>query len=189
MSAISLSQLRVLRHLLGYAISHKPRIVLTTVMGVMSSAVEVMAMASLIPLSQLAARQPIPARSLWNRIPEALGFEANARFFIAAFLVLLLFRTISVGATTASTEHIFRNLIAHFSSRALDAFIRHLSFAQIQKGAIGHFITLAGDEANRAAQIVTAVMQIVPVIALLLFYIVTLFYQSWQVAVGLLASG
>ena len=187
MSAISISQLRVLRHLIGYAIRRRPRIVLTTVMGVVSSAVEVMAMASLIPLSQLAARQPIRAQSLWSRIPEALGFEPNARFFISAFLVLLLLRTISASATTASTEHIFRNLIAHFSSRALDAFVRHLSFAQIQKGAIGHFITLAGDEANRAAQIVTAVMRIVPVFALLLFYIVTLLYQSWEVGVGLLA--
>src|SRR5260370_42468703 len=103
MSAISIPQLHVLRHLIGYAIRWRPRIALTIIMAVMSSAVEVVAMASLIPLSLLAAQQPISARSFWNRIPEALGFEANVRFFIAAFLVLLLIRTVSASVTTAST--------------------------------------------------------------------------------------
>ena len=50
---------------------------------------------------------------------------------------------------------------------------------------MGHFLTLAGDEANRGAQIVTALMKLVPFMVLFLLYIMALIYYSWQIGVGL----
>ena len=179
MTPLSNPKINVLHHLVTYVVRQRPGVLATTLMGVVSSAIEVIAMASLIPISLLASNQPILARSLWHRIPTALGFEPNVKFYAAAFIVLLAIRTASSALNLALVARTHRALVAHFSARALDGFIRHLSFADVQKEAIGHFIALTGDEANRAAQIIMYLMKVVPISALLLFYLVTLFYQSW----------
>ena len=169
----------VLRKLVGYVLSNRPGILGTTLMGVISSAIEVIAMASLIPISMLASNQPILPRSLWYRMPAAIGFEPNVKFYAMAFIVLLFVRTASSAVNLALVARTHRTLVSHFSAKALDGFIRHLSFASVQKEAIGHFIALTGDEANRAAQIIMYLMKVVPILSLLFFYLVSLFYQSW----------
>jgi ABC-type multidrug transport system fused ATPase/permease subunit len=180
-------ELRLVTKLLVYAARIRPSVIGATLFGCFSSAVELAALVSLVPLSTLGAGHAIASGSFWYRIPTALGFHPSARFFAIAFLSLLLLRAITAAAASLMTQRVFRSLIAHFSSRALDAFVHHLSFAQVQKESIGHFITLGGDEANRAAQIVMAVMRLVPLIALFVFYGITIFYQSWVFGLGLLA--
>jgi ABC-type bacteriocin/lantibiotic exporter with double-glycine peptidase domain len=174
------SQMGVLYSLVRHVVRQRPRVVLVTLLGIVSSAIELTAMIALVPLSQLATNQPLGAHSPWRRLPSLLGFDPSVKFYVALFLALLLLRAITAAATALFVAHTFRTLIAYFSARALDAFVRHLSFADVQKESIGHFITLAGDEANRASQIVVGLMKLIPVSALFLLYIVSVFFQSWQ---------
>ena len=169
----------VLRKLVGYVLSNRPGILGTTLVGVVSSGIEVIAMASLIPISILASNQQRRPRSLWYRMPAAMGFEPNVKFYTVAFIALLSVRTASSALNLALVARTYRTLIAHFSAKALDGFIRHLSFASTQKNSIGHFIALTGDESNRAAQIIMYLMKVIPILSLLFFYLVSLFYQSW----------
>jgi ABC-type bacteriocin/lantibiotic exporter with double-glycine peptidase domain len=172
-------QSAILKTLALYVLRRKPYIVFAILIGIFSSALEVAAMASLIPLSLLASGATFSATSKWLLFPHALGLQPDVRFFAIAFLVLIAARTLLGSANMAQTFRIYRTLIAHFSSRAMDAFIWHLSFDNIQKQEIGHFIALTGDEANRAAQIIMYLMRIVPTASLLVFYIITLIFQSW----------
>jgi ABC-type multidrug transport system fused ATPase/permease subunit len=181
------NQLAVLRTLTVYVLRHKPYVLFATLIGIISSALEVAAIASLIPLSLLASGSRISPTSPWNHLPRMLGLEPDVRFYAIAFLVLITIRTLLGSANVALTFRTYRILIAHFSSRALDAFIWHLSFESVQKQQIGHFIALTGDEANRAAQIIMYLMRIVPIMALLLFYLATLLYQSWLFGVLLVS--
>lgn len=169
----------VLGTLTLYVVRHKPYVIAAVLLGIFSSVLEVAAMTSLIPLSLLASGVAIPATSRWLELPHMLGAKPDVGFFTIAFLALITVRTFLGSTNTAQTFCTYRMLIAHFSSRAMDAFIWHLSFDNIQKQEIGHFIAVTGDEANRAAQIIMYMMRIVPTIALLLFYLVTLVYQSW----------
>ena len=75
-------------------------------------------------------------------------------------------------------------MIAHFSANAFEAFVKHLSFREIQQKIIGHFMTLAGDEANRASQIVLAILRLVPTILLAALYLVALFVHSWWIGLA-----
>ena len=179
MSSSHRKQLAVLRTLTFYVVRQKPYVIVAILIGIFSSVLEVAAMISLIPLSLLASGVDIPPTSRWLLFPHMLGAKPGVSFFTIAFLTLITLRTLLGSANAAQTFRTYRMLIAHFSSRAMDAFIWHLSFDNIQKQEIGHFIAVTGDEANRAAQIIMYLMRIVPATALLLFYLVTLIYQSW----------
>jgi ABC-type bacteriocin/lantibiotic exporter with double-glycine peptidase domain len=187
MTALPRTQLTLLRSLAAYVIRIRPDAIATTLLGVLSSALELAALTSLIPLSQLAGHQAIREGSLWERIPALLGQSPGVKFYALMFLVLLLLRTISQTLSAVLTQHLNRKLIAHFSARTLEALVHHLTFEQVQKESVGHFVTLAGDEANRAAQIIAALMRLVPLATLFLLYIATIVYQSWKFGAGLFA--
>ena len=103
-----------------------------------------------------------------------------------AFLTLMLARALSQAASVVMASHVYRGLVSHFSARALEAYVRHLSFAQVQNESIGHFMAVAGDEANRAAQIILSLIKVVPLAILFVLYAGLLLYQSWQIALALL---
>ena len=181
------SELRLVRDLLAYSIREHASIVPIMALGVISSLIELAAVFSIIPLGMLSSGNPIPATSALHKLPAMLGFNPDAKFYVVVFLTLMLLRIITFMATQILNSHVMQTLMAHFSTRAYATFIHHLPFEQILKHQIGHFVTLAGDEANRGAQIVVGVMKLVPVVFLFLAYIGALFYQSWLTALALLA--
>jgi ABC-type multidrug transport system fused ATPase/permease subunit len=178
--------LRILRRLLPYVVRLRPDSVAAVLLGIFSSACELASLASLLPLSMLAAHQPIRTTSPWHSLPLLLGFMPSAKFYAMTFLTLLLLRALTQAGAAILTSHINRGLISHFSARALEAYIRHLSFAQVQNESIGHFMAVAGDEANRAAQIVGSLIKLVPLVILFALYGALLLYQSWLIALALL---
>ena len=74
-------QLRVLLGLIAYVIRIRPDAIFTTLLGVVSSALEVMGLAALLPLTRLAAHQSFSAASPWVRFPAMLGMLPDARFY------------------------------------------------------------------------------------------------------------
>jgi ABC-type bacteriocin/lantibiotic exporter with double-glycine peptidase domain len=181
------SQIAVLCRLMACVIRLRPDVLAAIVIGVISSGLELASLTSLFPLSQLASHQPIRDSSPWHRIPIALGFTPDAKFYAIAFLSLLMARTLTQAFAGLLISHINRNLISHFSARALEAYVRHLSFAEVQRQSIGHFMAVAGEEANRGASIISAIVKLIPLIILFLLYGIMLFYQSWRVGMGLVA--
>jgi len=187
MTARPEKQFRLLRDLIGYVIRLWPSAIATTALGVVSSGLELAALTSLIPLSQMSVHQPVSRG--WAKLAQLLGHQPDVKLFALMFLILLLLRSASQTLSLVLTARLNRTLIAHFSARALESFVHHLEFEQVQKESVGHFVTLAGDEANRAAQIITALMRLVPIIALFVLYIIVLVLQSWQLGVGLVLFG
>lgn len=183
---LPLAQLRVLRNLIAYVVHIRPDAIAAILIGILSSGLELASLASLLPLSRLASHQTIPDTSFWHRIPTALGFAPDVKFYAMGFLVLLLLRAVTQIASALLTAHLNRNLISHFSARALEAYARHLSFAEVQRHSIGHFMALAGEEANRAANIVASILKLVPLLILFALYGVVLFVQAWQIGIALI---
>jgi ABC-type multidrug transport system fused ATPase/permease subunit len=180
------TQFQLLLNLTAYVIRIRPDALFTTALGVLSSAMEVAGLAVLVPLTQLAANTPLRRDSPWISIPAAFGMQADARFYIYAFFILLLARTITQLVATILTHHLNRQLNGIFSIRALEAFVQHLSFANVQKESIGHFVSVAGEEAVRAAQIASSLVRLIPLLILFLLYFAMITYQSWQTGVGFL---
>jgi ABC-type multidrug transport system fused ATPase/permease subunit len=180
------NELSLLAKLLGQAFRLQTGMVLIILVGIFSSMLEIAGLAVLIPLTTIAARQPLAAHSLWVKLTNLLGVASPARFFMLAFFGLLVGRTITQLLAVVLTHRLNRSLHAHFATKALEAFTHHLSFNRIQQESIGHFVSIAGDDTVRAALIVANVVKLVPMLALFALYAALIAYQSWQVAVGLL---
>jgi ABC-type multidrug transport system fused ATPase/permease subunit len=171
-------QIRLLRNLVAFSIQLRPETGLAVAVGLVSSTLEVLSLALLVPLTMLAAHQSLAANSLWLSVARRIGFEANAPFFIVAFFLCLFARTATQMIALMITNHVVRQLNVTFSTRALEAFVNHLSFEDMQKGTIGHFVAIAGDEAVRASQIVGSVVKLVPLAFLFSLYAAMIAHQS-----------
>jgi ABC-type bacteriocin/lantibiotic exporter with double-glycine peptidase domain len=184
MTSNSKTQIRLIYDLLAFAIRRRPSIVSITLLGIASSIVELLAMLSVIPLGVLASGRQIHNATLFG-VANHLGLTLDARFFVATFLSLFLVRTGTFILTQVLNGYIGQSLMGDFSTRAFASFVRDLSFSDIHKHQIGHFVALAGDEANRGSQIVVNLMRLAPVVFLFLLYGMVLLYQSWQGFIGL----
>src|SRR6188768_2791279 len=122
------TELRLIARLMAHAVRHQPSIVPITALGTASSAAEVLAMISIIPLGLLAAGNTLPAHSPWHMIPAWLGRAADTKFFVVLFMSVFLFRMVSNVASLTLSARTSQMLFAHFASRAFAGFVRHLSF-------------------------------------------------------------
>jgi ABC-type multidrug transport system fused ATPase/permease subunit len=174
------AEVQLVWRLLTYAVRHRPSIIPATLLGILSSMAEIVAMISIIPLGTLAAGGALSEHSPWHALATLLGTTPSARFFVILFLSTFLFRLASNVVALIFASHTMQMLFAHFASSAHAAFVRHLHFRDITRQQIGHFVAIAGDESNRGAQIVVGVMRIIPVVFLFAVYVVLLFVQSWQ---------
>lgn len=152
--------------LLSYSFRQFPILFLATLLSLLSVGLELAAMMSLFPVTHLASGDDIAADSRWRWLMDAVGAPSTLRSFLLLFLGLMTTRLLTDTAASLTVSHVYRDLIAHFSSRAFKAFVQGLSFRDVQKNTIGYYISLAGDEANRASQIVMSVSRLVPVMAL-----------------------
>jgi ABC-type bacteriocin/lantibiotic exporter with double-glycine peptidase domain len=154
------------------------------VLSLVSVAMELAAMTSLVPLMELAVGRHIPPMSKWAVVPRWLGQTPDIHFYVMLFLILILLRLLTSFATSLLVSHLSRQMIAHFSSEAFGTFVNTLAFEEIQQRSVGYFINLAGDEANRASQVIAALLRLVPVTVLGILYFSALVYNSPWVAMG-----
>lgn len=181
---VSKRNIKLIGELFAFAVRQRPSIVPVMVLSIMSSAFELLAMMSAIPLGILASGRSIHNATLL-KFTATLGLVLDAKFFVAVFLSLFLLRTITFVLSQVLTGYISQNLMADFSSRAFTTFVRDTPFDELHRHQIGHFVTLAGDEASRGSQIVVNCMRLAPVIALFLLYGTVLLLQSWRSFLGL----
>jgi len=178
------SWLSTIGMLVSYAVRTFPSLTVCVVLSLASVGTELAAMTSLVPLTELAVGRQISSASTWALVPRWLGQTPDLHFYVMLFLVLILLRLLTSFATSLLVSHLSRQMIAHFSSEAFESFVNHLAFEEIQHRSVGYFINLAGDEANRASQVIGALLRLVPVTALGMLYFSALVYASPWVAVG-----
>lgn len=181
------SWLTTIHSLVAYAARKFPLLAACVLLSLISVAMELTAMASLVPLMELAVGHVIPSTSNWSSVPRWLGYTPDIAFYVMMFLLLISLRLITSFASSLLVSYLSRQMIAHFSSEAFTAFVNSLAFEEIQRRSVGYFINLAGDEANRASQVITALLRLIPVAVLGLLYFSAVTYQSWWIALGVLA--
>jgi ABC-type multidrug transport system fused ATPase/permease subunit len=179
-------QLGLIRNLFGFAVRSRPVLVPVALLGIASSIIELLAMFSIVPLSVSASGGHIH-NATFLRLAAELGVTLDTKLYVVIFLTLFLLRTGTFILFQVMIAYVGQNLMGDFSTRAFATFIRDLSFTDIHRHQIGHFVTLAGDEANRGSQIIVNVMRLLPVAFLFGLYGLVVLYQSWLAFAGLAA--
>jgi ABC-type bacteriocin/lantibiotic exporter with double-glycine peptidase domain len=184
---VRVTSLSPLFKVLAHASRNFPLLWLTLGISVASIVVELIAMASLFPLAEVAIGREFVPQGVWVRVISLFPERSSVLMFLCLFLVLLFARVATGGLVLILQAKLGRLMIAHFSASAFEAFVKHLSFKDIQEKTIGHFMTLAGDEANRASQTVLASLRLVPTLLLAALYLGALFVHSLWVGAGVVA--
>jgi ABC-type multidrug transport system fused ATPase/permease subunit len=115
---------------------------------------EFVGMTVLVPLTQEINHSHLSVVSVaWRRAVLAVGIQPDVKVWFEVFLGLILVRVVFQFVYSVLAARVSREMTASLSSGAFARFIGETPLLDIQKHQIGHFIAIAGDEANRAGQI------------------------------------
>ncbi len=155
-------------------------------MTVFSVFCELAAMTSLLPLSLLAAGQPLRGDMLVVKAAAVLGTEPNTRFLLLTFVFLFSLRLLTQLIGQAWVVYLSRRLLAQLASRAFAGLVMHVPLQQIEKNSIGTYITLIGDESFRASNLIVYLTQFLTSALLGCLYFGAIVAYSPMVALGVL---
>lgn len=154
----------------------KPILWGAVVLSILSSFVEIFAMALLYPMSKLAEGKNIEVPSLIKRLEIAnfISFNHLVMLFLFAILVRLILGFISQFIYLK----ISRSLFAETSYRILKKVLIGLDMLEIQKNGISKYSGMAGDETFRISVMIIGFFQFFGFLSLSVFYYIAIFNFS-----------
>lgn len=173
--------------LVRYAFGRISLLYVAAAAGMVAAVIELGAIATLYPLTQAMQNGQLPENSAWKAALSAISMPDSLRTLVALFLCFVLLRTVTTFASQALANRAGRLLLAHLCGRAFEKTMCEVPIREIDRKGIGFFVSLAGDEANRACQLVVALVQILPPLMLAALYFISIVWFSQGVALAVLA--
>lgn len=165
-----MKHLAYVANLMRFAFRNNPLLHLSIFVSLVSAAIELVAMSSLLPLFQLVSGGPPSTKSLIARMISGLGFAVTAEALMWAFIVLFGLRIATQIAGQSLATYLGKRVMAQLCSGAFTQIVHKLSIREVNEKSIGFYISLAGDESFRASMLVLSLTQFVSVGALALLY-------------------
>jgi ABC-type bacteriocin/lantibiotic exporter with double-glycine peptidase domain len=165
-----------LSRLLSFAVREHRMMFVNIALALVLVFLDLAAIASVMPLSTLAAGGEIPKDSVWAKAFQAAGIGITFSSLLLYFVVLFAFRLITSFLNLATGIYLGKRVQADLSSRAFEMLVKDMSLREIDSKSAGHFISLAGDETARAGAIITSLNQLLAVTLLAGAYLATIFY-------------
>jgi ATP-binding cassette subfamily B multidrug efflux pump len=175
MATKKLELLAYLKFILKFAFNKYKGLYVLSVANILSVFVEFLAIAILSGISQ-------PA--LEGRISFLQGFQNNELFII--FICLFLIRCISLFFLESWIIYYAKELQVELSSTAFSK-VMHENIKEIEKVEIGHYLTLTGDEASNASQLLISMTGILNGLLLISVYLISVMVFSNEVFLGVMA--
>jgi ABC-type multidrug transport system fused ATPase/permease subunit len=174
------SSIGYLARLLRFCLARHPVLLANTALAALSVLIELAALASVLPLSLIAAGEKIDPGSPWGRVFGALGAAPTFANAMLLFVGLFTLRLLTQFLNQAVAVRIAKQVQAELGTRAFSAIVNDLSLREIDAKSSGHFMSLAGDEAARAGHLVVVLNQITAATFLAAVYLAAVFAFSWR---------
>lgn len=181
---VPVARLNYLRLLLGFAFQRNPLLYLGMVLSLTSVCLELAAMTTLLPLAVVASGGQPADNALAVRFLGALRFHADGRSLLLLFVALFSARVVTQFGSQALTIYLGRRLLLQLTSQAFAVLVRKIPIKELESRSIGYFISLAGDEANRASNLIVAMSQFVSLALLGFLYFAAIVSYSKLLAVA-----
>jgi len=169
-----------MKRLLAFAVREHPIMLANLALALLSVLLELAAIASVLPLSTIAAGGQIAADSAWAGAFARLGLELSFSTLLVYFVALFSLRLVTLFLNQATSVYLGKRIQAGLSSRAFEKLVKDMSLREIDRRSAGHFISLAGDETARAGAIVIAFSQMLAATLLAGVYLATIvLFSPW----------
>ena len=176
--------LNYLYSLFRYAFKHNPLLYVSLGISVASVFIELAAMSVLMPLASVAGGGSPQAGAFAVQVLGKLGLSSDGRSLLLLFIGLFAVRVMTQFLSQISTIYVGRRLLLQLTSQAFSALIRNVPIKELESRSIGYYITLAGDEANRASNLIVFIGQFVSTILLGILYFLAIASYSPPVALA-----
>lgn len=160
--------------LMHYAFSLNKLLYVSIFISLVSVGIELAAVSSLIPLFAIITGGSSSKQDIIVIALNYLGVAASSINLLWVFVILFGFRILTQLLGQALTIYLGRQVLAQLSSESFKRVMSYISIRDITKNSIGFYISLAGDEANRASGMVIAVVQFASVVTLAFLYFVAI---------------
>lgn len=180
-----MKHLDYLRAIIAFAFRENPLYYLAVFVSLASVVIEIMAMASLMPLAAIASGHQLEHGGAISNALALLGIELSGRNLLLIFLALFTLRVVTQFAGQALVSFLSRRLFSQITTRAFHGLLGVLSIREIERSSIGSYISLSGDEAFRASALITHLTQLLSnlVLAGLYFLAIASFSIKASIAV------
>jgi len=117
---------------------------------------------------------------------DLVQLPADGRSLLLLFVSLFAARVITQFVSQGLTIYLGRRLLVQLTSQAFSVLVRQIPIKELESRTIGYYISLAGDEANRASNLIVAISQFVSLSLLGALYFLAIVSYSRILAVGVL---
>lgn len=182
-----MSRIAYLRTLLFFAFGENPLLYVSLTVSVLSVFLELAAMTTMLPLSIVAAGQPLPEEMWVVKAVKQTNIELNGRNLFLVFIALFGLRVVTQFVGEALTLFLSKRLLSQLATRAFATLVKVVPLKEVEKASIGSFIALVGDESFRASTLVISLNQLASLVLLGGLYYTAIFVYSPAVGVSLFA--
>ena len=154
-----MSHLAYLRSLFKFAFRNNPLLYVSLLLSAISVCLELLAMTALMPLASLSADKSVAADGVLIRSLQFMGLPFDGRAILLVFIGLFAARVLTQFVSQGLIVYLGKRILLQLNTRAFSALIRHVPIRELESNSIGYYISLAGDEANRASNLVIFVSQ------------------------------
>ena len=173
-----------LRSLFVFAFRNNLLLYVALIVSVFSAFLELAAMTALMPLANLSADKPVAPDGALVRALQFLGMPADGRTLLLSFIALFAARILTLFVGQGLTIYLSKRILLQLNTRAFSALIRNVPVAELEKKSIGYFISLVGDEASRASNLIISVNSALSTILLGVLYFAAIAAYSKTVAIA-----
>jgi ABC-type bacteriocin/lantibiotic exporter with double-glycine peptidase domain len=177
---------RALRKIVGYlpklaifAMRHFASARWAVAMAVLGVIVEYATLTVMLPLSS--SRNVgfgAQVTAVWRAVAAAIGLPDNTRTWLWLFLLLLGARILLGLAQVTLNTHVGKKIMASLCGGAFERVVVQESLSLIYQRSVGHYLAIAGDEANRVGQIFFNFVQMFSALLAALIGLVALYFFS-----------
>lgn len=176
-----------LLNLLRFCVRGHPVILANLALAGISVLLELLAIASVMPLTLAAAGKQVPPESIWVRVFDVVGAKPTLSASLLFFCFVFALRLLTQFLNQVTSISMGKSIQADLSSQAFSKIVEEMSFKEIDSKSAGYFISLAGDETARAGSIVISFNQLIAATFLAALYFVAMFYFSLWLGIGVAA--
>jgi ABC-type multidrug transport system fused ATPase/permease subunit len=169
---------RYVLNLTRFAFRQNPLFYASVLISLMSAAIELLAMSSLMPLFEVVSGGPAPQTGLIPRLLLALGLEVSTASLLWTFIFLFAIRILTQLVGLSLATWLGKRVMAQLCSGAFEQIVHRLSIREVSARSIGFYISLAGDESFRASTLIVSMSQFASVAALAALYFAAIFAYS-----------
>lgn len=172
------SRFAYLRSLFEFAFRNNPLLYVTLALSAVSVFLEIAAMTVLLPLVTVVSGSTIDSDQYVVRALTSLAVPVDGQSLLLLFILLFAGRIVTQFGSQGLIIYLGRKLLLQLNARAFGALVRNMPIKDLEARSIGYYITLAGDEANRASNLIVFVSQFVSIALLGALYFLAVAYYS-----------